>query len=43
MENKITNIPNETLNSMGIFLFNLLKAKLEKGEIKIEEGKIVKQ
>ena len=39
---ELNNIPDEILNSMGIFLFNLLKSKLEKGEIKIEEGKIIK-
>ena len=32
----------EILNSMGIFVFNLLKEKLEKGEIRIEEGRIIK-
>ena len=43
MDQNVNNIPKETLDSMGIFLFNLLKAKLEKGEIKIEEGKIIKK
>ena len=43
MEQNVHNIPKETLNSMGIFLFTLLKKKIESGEVKIEEGKIVKK
>ena len=35
--------PNEEiLTSMGLFLFELLSKKLEKGEIKTEEEKIIK-
>lgn len=43
MEQNVHNIPKETLDSMGIFLFTLLKNKIESGEIKIEEGKIIKK
>lgn len=41
--NNVHNIPKDTLNSMGIFLFNILKKKIQSGEVKIEEGKIIKK
>jgi hypothetical protein len=43
MEQNVHSIPKETLTSMGIFLYTILKKKIQSGEVKIEEGKIIKK